>query len=58
MILDHVAEAALTTIPYVYLGYWVQGSEKMAYKARFEPVEVLRPDGWRRLDKADRALRN
>ena len=44
--LDHVVQAALAALPYVYLGYWVSGSPKMAYKARFDPVEVLQPGGW------------
>jgi len=46
VILDHVSQARLTELPYVYLGYWVRGSEKMSYKVRFSPIELLRPDGW------------
>ncbi len=46
VILDHVRQARLAGLPYVYLGYWVRGSEKMAYKVRFSPIELLRPDGW------------
>ncbi len=46
VILDHVVQAGLTKLPYVYLGYWVRGSEKMAYKIRFSPIELLKPDGW------------
>lgn len=35
----------------LYLGYWVEGSKTMAYKARFRPHEVLHPDGhWRRAE--------
>lgn len=34
-------------LPYLYLGYWISGSNKMAYKANFEPCEVLTSDGWR-----------
>ena len=49
MILDHVAEAQARRLPYVYLGYWIRGSAKMSYKARFQPLEALGPDGWARL---------
>ena len=49
VILDHVAIAREAGLPYVYLGYWVQGSPKMDYKAEFRPLEALRPWGWERL---------
>lgn len=49
-ILDHVRQAAIVGLPFVYLGYWVQGSPKMDYKSNFRPMEVLRPLGWTRLD--------
>lgn len=48
-ILDHVRQAATVGLPFVYLGYWVQGSRKMDYKASFRPMDVLRPMGWTRL---------
>ena len=50
VILDHVVQAKLTGLPYVYLGYWVQNSPKMDYKARFRPLELLKPGGWVRMD--------
>jgi leucyl-tRNA---protein transferase len=53
-ILDHVEQAQGAGIPYVYLGYWVSGSVKMAYKARFNPLEVLKPGGWRLLSQRER----
>lgn len=46
VILDHVIQALLAGLPYVYLGYWVRGSDKMDYKVRFSPIELLRPEGW------------
>jgi arginyl-tRNA--protein-N-Asp/Glu arginylyltransferase len=46
VILDHIVQARLANLPYVYLGYWVSGSDKMNYKARFRPLEILKPGGW------------
>ncbi|MFO1247665.1 MAG: arginyltransferase [Alphaproteobacteria bacterium] len=46
MILDHVRAAQARELPYVYLGYWVRGSEKMDYKIRFSPLEALGANGW------------
>lgn len=46
MIVWMIKRAQSLGLPYVYLGYWIDGSEKMAYKARFKPLEVLGHDGW------------
>jgi arginine-tRNA-protein transferase len=46
MILDQIARARTSGLDYVYLGYWVKGSRKMGYKARFSPLEALGPEGW------------
>lgn len=46
VILDHVARAGEMGLPYVYLGYWVEGSPKMDYKRRFGPQEMLMATGW------------
>ena len=46
IILWHVQRALELDLPYVYLGYWIEGSPKMAYKARFKPLERLTTDGW------------
>jgi leucyl-tRNA---protein transferase len=50
IILDHILRAARAGLPYVYLGYWVEGSERMAYKAKFRPIEKLSRDGWKRFE--------
>ena len=50
MILDHIARARAMKLPYLYLGYWVEGSRKMGYKARYLPQERLLPQGWVRVD--------
>lgn len=46
MILEHIERARRLGLPYVYLGYWVEGSRKMDYKSRFRPQERLGVDGW------------
>ncbi len=47
MILRHIELAREMGLSYVYLGYWIEGSRKMQYKARFRPLELLGPRGWR-----------
>jgi arginine-tRNA-protein transferase len=51
IILDHIIRAARAALPYVYLGYWVEGSSRMAYKTQFRPLERLGRDGWRRMEE-------
>jgi arginyl-tRNA--protein-N-Asp/Glu arginylyltransferase len=55
MILDHIARARRMGLPYVYLGYWIEGSRKMHYKSRFLPQERLAPSGWIRVEAAGSA---
>ena len=47
MILWMIETARATALPYVYLGYWIENSEKMAYKSRFRPLEVLDHNSWK-----------
>ncbi len=51
MILDHIALARELGLPYVYLGYWVDGSDKMDYKRLYQPLERLTAAGWVRMDR-------
>ncbi|HJZ43772.1 MAG TPA: arginyltransferase [Hyphomicrobiaceae bacterium] len=46
MILEHIEYARHLGVPYLYLGYWIQGSPKMTYKRRFQPQEQLTGNGW------------
>ena len=41
-----VEECRRQGLPYVYLGYWIAESPKMAYKARFPALERLVDGGW------------
>lgn len=49
IILDHIRRAAERELGYVYLGYWVAGSDRMQYKVRFRPLERLSGTGWERI---------
>ncbi len=46
VILDHIQIAQDAGLPYVYLGYWVPGSDKMGYKARFSGLELYTGGQW------------
>lgn len=50
IIMDHILRAAAANLPYVYLGYWIQGSSRMDYKIKFRPIERLGPDGWHKFN--------
>lgn len=51
IILDHIRRAHEGGLPYVYLGYWVKGAPRMAYKTRYRPLEVLGPRGWTMMEE-------
>jgi arginyl-tRNA--protein-N-Asp/Glu arginylyltransferase len=46
IILNLIDQAALQGLPYVYLGYWISGSQKMAYKDKFQPLEYYDGNSW------------
>ena len=49
LINDHIAFTRRIGLPHLYLGYWIEGSRKMAYKANFGPQERLGSERWDRV---------
>ncbi len=37
-------------LKYLYLGYWIKNSKKMAYKAQYRPIEIYSNNNWKTLD--------
>jgi len=50
-ILWQIREALARGKSWVYLGFWVPGCRKMAYKSDYRPLEILDGGGWRQLDE-------
>lgn len=49
-VLWQIAQCAANQLPYLYLGYWIRDSQKMAYKSNFKPIEGLFEGEWMDLD--------
>lgn len=54
LILDHIEIAREANLPYVYLGYWVPGSQKMGYKSKFSGLEVYMSGTWTKIDNPEK----
>ena len=50
-VLWQIEQCRILRLPYLYLGYWIAESPKMAYKSRFRPAEVLRHGRWTSLEE-------
>ncbi|MGH8398170.1 MAG: arginyltransferase [Gammaproteobacteria bacterium] len=50
-ILWEIGETRRRGLEWLYLGYWVAASRKMAYKNRFHPFEQLTSRGWERVSR-------
>lgn len=46
IILDHIDIVKALGLPYVYMGYWIDGCRKMAYKIDFPGTEALVGGRW------------
>jgi len=49
-ILNQIALASAMNCEWLYLGYWIEGSDKMRYKRRFRPLEAYREGRWRLME--------
>lgn len=49
-LLKLIETARFENLPWVYLGYWLPGHQKMDYKRRFRPLELLGEHGWQRTE--------
>jgi arginine-tRNA-protein transferase len=45
-VLWQIAQCQHLGLPWLYLGYWIRNSRKMAYKSRFRPLETLQQGEW------------
>lgn len=46
IILDQITAAGADALPYIYLGYLIENCNKMSYKKRFAPLQILGKNGW------------
>jgi arginine-tRNA-protein transferase len=47
IILDHIQRAGQAGLPNVYLGYWIEDCDRMSYKTRYKPAEILIGGQWK-----------
>ncbi|MDP1651345.1 MAG: arginyltransferase [Rhodocyclaceae bacterium] len=50
-VLWQIAQCRNLGMPYLYLGYWIRHSRKMAYKSQFQPLEALQHGHWALLEE-------
>lgn len=45
-ILWQIIQCQYNNLPYLYLGYWIAESDKMSYKSRYQPMDMLDEGRW------------
>jgi arginine-tRNA-protein transferase len=55
-ILWQIEQCRRLDLPYLYLGYWIGQSQKMAYKINFQPMEGLIDNCWQPIGRASSAV--
>ncbi|NJD05960.1 MAG: arginyltransferase [Methylococcaceae bacterium] len=50
-VLWQITEAQRLRLPWLYLGYWIAESRKMAYKSRFRPLQALHGERWEEIEE-------
>ena len=53
IILDLIDRCREALLPWLYLGYYIENSQKMMYKARFRPAEIYRDGLWQPFSPPD-----
>jgi len=53
MILSSIKQTANKGLDYLYLGFWIEDCDKMAYKSRFQPAQVFQRGGWSVFNQQD-----
>ena len=64
-LLYQIKLAKILELPYIYLGYWVDGCKAFAYKPKFQPQEILdgfphitEPASWEKWEDGELGIRN